>query len=169
MSETTWHRIVDWNRSIHGLEKQTSFEAGFYLSEEKALFLYGRIVDSNGLEIFRSGDVRDLLLECYQTWNPTEELKSFIDAIDLQTVEIEPAYFQTPSCEMTFEVKGPIANPKVFGTTIHMGTRFMILGNYEWRDSGHISISMLCEKESLLRFLRSLQDDLSRLLSIRAK
>ncbi|MCU0535109.1 MAG: hypothetical protein MUD14_14575 [Hydrococcus sp. Prado102] len=44
MNEIAYHRIVDWNLSIDGLEKQTSFEAGFHLSEEKALLLCGRII-----------------------------------------------------------------------------------------------------------------------------
>jgi hypothetical protein len=167
MSTINYHRIVDWNNSIHGLDKHTSFEAGFFMSEEKALFLQGRIVDSNGVEVFRSSDLRELVLERYQSWNPTTDLEDFINAIALETVQSEPVYFQTPTLDMTIEVYGPVGSPDVFATTITMTQKFIILGSYEWRDSSHINIRMLCKKEGLLAFGKGLQRDLSTLLALR--
>jgi len=96
---------------------------------------------------------------------PTTELEDLINAIELQTVASEPAYLQTPMLEMTLEIKEPVANPEVFATTVHMATKFILLGSYEWQDSGSISVSMLCEKQALLEFTRGLQTDLSTLLN----
>ncbi|MBW4623783.1 MAG: hypothetical protein KME17_31030 [Cyanosarcina radialis HA8281-LM2] len=164
MSEINYHRITDWNGSIHSLDNHTNFEAGFSTSEN-ALFLHGRIIDSNGIEVARSGDLREFLLQSCQNWNPTVELENMIEAIELQTIETEPVYFQAPMAGMTLEIKGPIANPKVFGTTIYMTGKFIFLGSYEWQDSGSICFRMLCKKDNLLEFARGLQSDLSMLLS----
>lgn len=164
MSETNYRRITDWNHSIHGWGKHTSFEAGFSISEQ-ALFFRGRIIDSNGVEVVCSSDLREFGVEKYQNWNPTADLEYLINAIELQTVESEPAYLQTPMLEMTLEIKGPVASPKVFATTVHMATKFILLGSYEWQDSGCISVSMLCEKQALLEFTRGLQTDLLTLLN----
>lgn len=175
MNEIKFHRITDWNGSVYGLvvdglNKYTSFEAGFSISEEKALFLHWRAIDSNGGEIFRNTDMRAFVLRCnklerYQEWNPEADLEAFINAIDLQIVEEEPVYFQAPFLELTIEVKGPIANPQVFGTTISMAMGITILDRYEWQDSAYISIGMLCRKENLLEFARGLKADLLELRS----
>ncbi|MBC6473986.1 MAG: hypothetical protein GDA48_15225 [Hormoscilla sp. GM102CHS1] len=61
MSEIKFHRIVDWNNSMYGLDKHASFEAGFSMSEEGGLFLQGRVIDSEGVEIFRSIDLKERL------------------------------------------------------------------------------------------------------------
>jgi hypothetical protein len=167
MSEIQFHRITDWNHSVYDLQNQTNFEAGFFLDKDGGLYLRGRVLDSNEKEIFSSGDARDLVSEKYQTWDPRIDLSEFIEAIELQTVEVEPTYFQTPLLEMTFEVKGPVASPKVFATTISMSLKFSILGQYEWRDSGHVSISMLCHKDHLLAFSKGLQSNLLALYRIR--
>jgi hypothetical protein len=162
MNEVIYRRITDWNHSIYG-ENQTSFEAGFYVSRENAIYFHGRIIDSHGLEIAHSDNSMEFGQTDYERWNPDENLESIINAIDLQTVETEPEYFYTPACEISIEVGAPVASPKVLRTTIHMGTRFKLLGNYEWQDSGHISFAILCKKEHLLEFFRALQNDFSRL------
>jgi hypothetical protein len=167
MSEIQFYRISDWNQSVYDLQKHTNFEAGFFMDKGSRLFLRGRVLDSNEKEIFSSGDISDLVSERYQTWDPSTDLSEFIEAIELQTVEVEPTYFQTPFLEITFEVKGPVASPKVFATTISMSSKFSILGQYEWRDSGHISISMLCHKDNLLAFAKGLQSSLLDLCRIR--
>jgi hypothetical protein len=164
MTEINYHRITDWNGSLHGMGKHTSFEAGFSTSGD-ALFFHGRIIDSNGVEVVRSSDLREFSLDRYQNWNPTVELEDLIEAIDLQTIQTEPAYFQTPMLEITLEIKGPIANPEVFGTTIYMTGKFIFFGSYEWQDSANICFRMLCKKDNLLEFAIGLQSDLSMLLS----
>jgi hypothetical protein len=167
MSKIQFHRIADWNHSVYGLQNQTNFEAGFFLEKDRGLYLQGRVLDSNEKEIFSSGDLRDLGSDKYQIWDPRIDLSKFIEAIELQTVEVEPTYFQTPFLEMTLEVKGPVAHRQVFATTISMSSKFTVLGQYEWRDSGHISISMLCHKDPLLAFARGLQSDLLALSRVR--
>jgi len=117
---------------MDGFDKHTSFEAGFSMSEEGGLFLQGRVIDSEGVEIFRSRDLREPVIDLYQNWNPEDDLEAFINAIELQNIEVEPVDLQTPLLGMSIEVKGPIANPEVFGTTITM-TMFVVLSRYEWR------------------------------------
>ena len=165
MNEIKFHRITDWNVSVYESDKHTSFEAGFFMSEEKALFLHWRAIDSNGVEIFRNADMRAFVLERhqlerYQAWNPEGNLEEFINAIDLQNIEEESEYFETPFGELMIEVKGPVANPQAFGTTIYMRMGMVILDRYEWQDSGQIGIWMLCHKENLLEFARGLKADL---------
>ena len=164
--ERRWHRITDWNNSPYGLQKHTSFEAAFELRDASFLYLRGKITDADGKELFRSGDISDLVTDEYQSWNPRNNLEQFIEAITQQTVETEPAYLQTPYMGMTIEVKGPVANPKVFATTISMSLNFRILDSYQWQDSSSISVSMLCHKDQLLLFARGLQTDLERLINV---
>ncbi len=168
MSEIQFHRITDWNHSIHGEKKHTHFEAAFCLDHNGVLFLRGRVLDSHEKEIFSIGDVRELFPDSYQSWDPRAELVEFIEAIELQTVEVDPTSFETPLLEMRFEVRGPVAaHPKVFATTISMSSKLSILGQYEWLDSGYVSIFMLCHKDHLLAFAKSLKDDLIDLCRIR--
>ncbi len=166
-TEIKWHCITDWNNSVYGLQKHTSFEATFELRDASFLYLLGKITDSEGKELFRSGDISDLVTEEYQFWDPRNNLEQFIEAIAQQTVETEPAYLQTPYMGMSIEVKGPVANPKVFATTISMSLNFRILNLYQWQDSGHISISMLCHRDQLLLFARGLETDLQHLMNVR--
>jgi hypothetical protein len=160
VGEIQFYRITDWNHSLYDTKNHTIFEAGFFLDTDGELNLRGRVLDSNEKELFSSSDIRDLAPGLYQDWDPRNSLSEFIEAIESQTVKVEPTYFQTPLLEMTFEVKGPVANPKIFATTISMSLKFSILGQYEWRDSGHISIAMLCHKDHLLAFAKGLQSDL---------
>jgi len=69
MSEANYRRIIDWNHSIYGQGQQTSFEAGFSIFEQ-ALFLHGKVIDSNGVEVARSSDLREFGADLYQSWNP---------------------------------------------------------------------------------------------------
>lgn len=164
MSDINFHRITDCNGSMHGLDKHTRFEAGFYMSEEGGLFLQGRVIDSEGVEIFRNGDMREIGIDRYQNWNPEDNLEEFINAIELENIQVEPVYLQTPFFEMNIEVQGSSANPEEFGITITMIT-FVVLSSYKWRDSGHLSVWMLCKRDNLLAFARGLQRDLRELRS----
>lgn len=167
MSEYKFHRITDWNHDIYGLKKHTSFEAAFSIADDGALCLRGKVIDSDSREIFCSSDIREIALDKYQAWDPKDSLAEFIEAIELETTDVEPAYFQTPLLEMSLEVKGPIANPQVLATTITMSLNFRILGLYQWKDSGHIHIAMLCHKDHLLAFAKGLQADLFDLQRVR--
>lgn len=161
------HRITDWNQDIYGLEKQTSFEAAFSIANDGALCLQGKIINADNREIFCSSDIRELMPDKYQVWDPKDDLAEFIEAIELETIDVEPTYFQTPCLELSLEVKGPIANPKVFGITITMSLNFSILGMYEWKDTGNIHITILCQKDHLLEFAKGLKADLLELQEIR--
>jgi hypothetical protein len=167
VGEIQFYRLTDWNHSLHGSQNHTNFEAGFFLDKDGGLYLHGRVLDSNEKELFGSNGIRDLTSGVYQDWDPRNALSEFIEAIELQTIEVEATYFQTPFLEMTLEVKGPVANPKVFATTISMSLKFSILGQYKWQDSGHISIGMLCHKDHLLSFAKGLQSDLLALSCMR--
>ena len=167
MSEHKFHRITDRNYDIYGLKKHTSFEAAFSIADDGALCLRGKVIDSENREIFCSNDIRDIALEKYQCWDPHDSLAEFIETIELETTNVEPAYFQTPLLEMSLEVKGPIASPQVFATTVTMSLNFSVLGSYQWKDSGHIHITMLCHKDNLLAFAKGLQSDLFELQKIR--
>lgn len=162
MSEINYRRITDWNCSIYGKDKHTSFEAGFSISE-KVLCLHGKIIDSNGVEVACSGDLRELGLDIHKNWNPTADLEAIINALALQTTEIESLYLQNPLAEMTLEIKIPIS--EIVKITITMSNKFRLLGSYEWQDSSSISVSMFCKRAALLEFTRGLQSDLLMLLS----
>jgi len=164
MSDIKFHRITDCNGSMHGLDLHTSFEAGFSMSEEGGLFLQGRVIDSEGVEIFRSSDLRERAIDRYQNWNPEDDLEDFINAIELGNDRVEPVYFQTPLIIMTIEVQGSSAHPEELGITITMIT-FVVLSSYKWRDSGHLRVWMLCQRDNLLAFARGLQGDLRELRS----
>ena len=167
MNEITYRRITDWNNSLYGLDLHTSFEAGFQISEDKALIFSGRIIDSHGREIFRSRDLSDLdeeVLQRYHKWNPSEELQELIDAIASQNIKDEPVWFVAPTHEITLEIKGPVVSQETFGVIVSM-SKFMVLGEYHWKDSGCITISLLCKKEELLQFFQDLKKDLSHLLN----
>lgn len=159
MSQPKFHRITDRNHSIYGLQKHTSFEAAFSVASDGSLCLCGRVLDSEHREIFCSSDIRDITLEKYQDWNPAKDLADFIEAIELETISIETTYFQTPYLEMSFEVKGPIAGPDILAMSITMSLNFRILESYQWQDSGHIHIAMLCHRKDLLAFAKGLQAD----------
>ena len=160
MRDYSFRRITDWNHSIHCLKKHTSFEAAFSLDDDGAIYLRGKVIDSDNREIFCSNDIREMALGAYQDWEPEHSLAEFIEAIESETVDVETAYFKTPLSEMSLEVKGPIANPQVFGITITMALNFSVLELYQWKDSGSIRIAMLCHKDHLLTFAKGLQADL---------
>lgn len=162
MSEINYRRITDWNCSIYGQDKHTSFEAGFSIAE-KVLCLHGRIIDSNGVEVACSGDLRELGLDVHKNWNPMADLEAIINVLALQTTEIEPLYLQNPLGEMTFEIKSPISD--IFLTRITMSNNFRLLESYEWQDSSSISVTMFFKRAALLEFTRGLQSDLLMLLS----
>jgi hypothetical protein len=68
MTEINYYRITDWNESFHDLNQYLSFEAGFYISEAEAAIFSGRVIDSQGQELFRSQALSRLNTEILQRY-----------------------------------------------------------------------------------------------------
>lgn len=170
MERVIYHRLTDWNHSFYGPNLNTSFEAGFAMSNRGELFVSGRVLDSKDRELFCSYALTDLdqsLSATYKTWNPAEELKDFIqDAENLAFTSEDSICFMAPYNDLCVEAKLAPTRPKGYCLSIHLH-HFTIFGNYKWQDSGTISINMLCEEQEFIRFLRCLQSDLDILLSQR--
>lgn len=168
MAQIRYHRITDWNGPLDGSDRRVSFEAGFNLSPEQALTIHGRVIDSAGLTVLSSMNPLESgpeigldAISLYRRWHPEEALAGLVQAVESQSIEGEAAYFGTPLCELTLEVRGPIAHRSVFGLFASMAGSFTLPGGYRWASSGHISVGLLCEAERLLAFLKGLQQDLA--------
>ena len=64
---------------------------------------------------------------------------------------------------VSLETKLVPTRPKGYGLKVHMH-HFRIFDDYHWRDSGTISINMICKGDEFLDFLRYLKVDLDALL-----
>jgi len=167
MAEIKYRRITDCNCTIEGLERHTSFEAGFYLSEEKIPVIRGKLIDSNGVEILCSVDPQQsypFSTEFYRGWNPSDALAKMIEAVESDFPDKEPVEFVTPLLCLSFDIRGPIGTPDMFGVIVNMSLMVTLMGSYHWKDSGYISVGILCMREPLLAFLKGLQDDYSKLI-----
>jgi hypothetical protein len=164
-------RITDCNESLYDLNKHLSFEANFYIDKYAALVFSGRVIDSQDVVILKNGDLREYsepILKTYQQWNPIDKFQEFKNDFETQDVSSESIYFAGLMHEVVLEIKGPIADPEVYGVIVHM-SKFILMDAYYPKDTGTISVSLLCKKQDISQMLEDLQSDLLDCLTVRQK
>jgi hypothetical protein len=156
------YRITDCNASLYALNKHLSFDASFYIDEDTSLIFLAKIVDSQDVVILKNGDLREYsesTLEIYQNWNPLAEFQQFCNDFETQDISSDTIGFLGPMAEVSLEIEGPIADPQVYGVIIHM-SEFILMNTYQPRDTGSISVSLLCKKQDISQMLAHLYSDL---------
>jgi hypothetical protein len=112
--------------------------------------------------ILKNGDLREYsesILEIYQTWNPLAEFQQFCNDFETQDISSDAIGFLGPMAEVSLEIEGPIADPQVYGVIIHM-SEFILMDTYQPRNTGTISISLLCKKQDISQMLTNLYSEL---------
>ncbi len=158
-----YHKISDVGHSLREVGRNISFEVGFSLENDDALIMHGRIVDSESRELLSSRDARDIALEKYQNWDPRKELSDLIAKLDSKGFIEECMMFAAPLLEINFQIDrtGPYRNS--YKVVVNMSYGFRVLEQYDWENSGCLSVSMFVDKQELLVFLRCLRSDLDSL------
>ncbi|WP_019502954.1 hypothetical protein [Pseudanabaena sp. PCC 6802] len=156
------HRIADCNRSLYAPDKHLSFEASFYVAEDTSLIFLVKIIDSQDTIVLRNGDLREYsesTLKIYQNWNPIDDFQQFCSDFETQDISTDAIVFFGPMAEVSLEIEGPIADPQVYGVIVNM-PEFILMDNYQPKDTGAISVSLLCKKQDISQMLADLYSNL---------